>query len=98
VYTIHHPAGLATKVSADCKVYPTTAEQPVEHDCSTVGGSSGAPLIGRDGQVVALHFEGAYPRSMTAGEIEQALLEGRVFRNKAKPMRLVRERLQEAIQ
>ena len=93
VYVIHHPAGLAKKVSAGCQAF-VVAEDRIEHDCSTVGGSSGSPMLAKDGMVVALHNEGAYPRTMTGEEIEAAIAEGKVFRNKAKPMHLIRPKLQ----
>jgi hypothetical protein len=91
VFIIHHPAGLATKVSTDCRLFPTTAPGSAEHDCSTTGGSSGAPIFLEDGTVVALHFDGAYPERMTVGQIEAAIAKGEVFRNKARPIALVRE-------
>jgi hypothetical protein len=91
VFVIHHPAGLATKISGDCKLFPGGLTGTDEHDCSTTGGSSGAPVVLKDGTVVALHFDGAYPRSMTVDEIEKAIARGEVFRNKARPISLIRE-------
>ena len=69
----------------------------VEHTCSTAGGSSGAPVIREDGTVVALHFAGAFPETMTVGEIDEALAGGRVFRNRSKPIGILRDRLKEFV-
>jgi Trypsin-like peptidase domain len=93
VFILHHPGGLATKISSDCKLFPGGTSGTDEHDCSTTGGSSGAPVISKDGTVAALHFDGAYPRTMTVDEIEKAIARGEVFRNKARPMALIRDAL-----
>jgi hypothetical protein len=92
VYVIHHPAGLAKKVSLGCAVFPSGPDL-VEHTCSTAGGSSGAPIIGADGTVVALHFAGAFPETMTVQEIQDELATGTVFRNRSKPIATLRDRL-----
>jgi V8-like Glu-specific endopeptidase len=98
VFVIHHPAGLAKKFSLTCTAYATGHEDLLEHDCSTTGGSSGSPVINKDGTVVGLHFGGAYDESMTVKAIVDAVAKGEVFRNKAKPADRVRTRLQEFIQ
>lgn len=92
VYVIHHPAGLAKKVSLGCQAFPT-ATNLLEHTCSTVGGSSGSPVIGQNGAVVGLHFAGAYPEDWTIKEINDALARGTVFRNRSRPIQLLRDRL-----
>jgi hypothetical protein len=88
VFVVHHPAGLAKKVSGSCRLYPAGAGLE-EHDCNTTIGSSGAPLLLSDGAVAGLHFDGAYRESMTIREIQERTARGEVFRNKAKPASLI---------
>jgi len=97
VFIIHHPAGLAKKISTGCETFPA-AEDLTEHTCSTVGGSSGAPVMRQDGMVTALHFAGAFPEDMTVKEIEEALASGKIFRNRSKPIDLIRDRIKDFIQ
>jgi hypothetical protein len=94
MYIIHHPNGLAKKVSLGrgCRIYVIKAEL-LEHTCATAPGSSGSPIIGRNGTVVGLHYRGAYPEDMTIGEINAAQAAGQVFRNGAKPIALLRNQL-----
>src|SRR5262249_4954238 len=89
---VHHPAGLAKKVSVECDVQ-LGADGRLEHRCSTMGGSSGAPLLDDSQRVIGLHHEGAYPPGMTWEQIERLEGEGHVFWNKAEPSRLLREQL-----
>ena len=94
VYIIHHPNGLAKKVTLGrgCRIFVTKAEL-LEHTCATAPGSSGSPIIGQNGSVVGLHYRGAYPEDMTIGEINAAQAGGKVFRNGAKPIALLRDKL-----
>lgn len=89
---IHHPGGLAKKFSFACRAFPVN-DGVVEHDCSTIPGSSGAALIARDGTVVGVHFAGPYDETLTVGEINAMVRRGHMFRNKARPAPVVRERL-----
>jgi hypothetical protein len=91
-HLVHHPAGLAKKVSIDCDLQPAV-DGRIEHRCSTLGGSSGAPLLDDTQRVIGLHHEGAYPPGMTQEQIERLTGEGHVFWNKAKPSHLIREQL-----
>jgi hypothetical protein len=91
-HLVHHPAGLAKKVSQDCELRPAT-DGRLEHRCSTSGGSSGAPLIDDNQRVIGLHHEGAYPPGMTVEQVERLEGEGFVFWNKAKPSNLIREQI-----
>jgi hypothetical protein len=91
-HLIHHPAGLAKKASSDCELR-LAADGRLEHRCSTMGGSSGAPLLDDSQRVIGLHHEGAYPPGMTWEQIERLEGEGHVFWNKAKPSHLIREQL-----
>jgi V8-like Glu-specific endopeptidase len=93
---IHHPAGLAKKLSF-CSAFATNEVGLLEHDCSTTGGSSGAPVLATDGSVIGLHFAGAFAESMTVREINDAIAEGKVFRNKSKSVDILRERLKQII-
>lgn len=93
VLVIHHPAGLPKKFSLACTAYASNDAQLLEHTCSTTGGSSGAPLMSQDGTVVGLHFAGAFSKEMTIEQINNAIAEGAVFRNKAKPAHLILQRL-----
>ena len=91
-HLIHHPAGLAKKASSDCELR-LGADGRLEHRCSTMGGSSGAPLLDDTQRVIGLHHEGAYPPGITWEQIERLEGEGHVFWNKAKPSHLIREQL-----
>ncbi|HET7699031.1 MAG TPA: serine protease [Vicinamibacterales bacterium] len=95
LYVLHHPAGLAKKVSFACESFEGKADAApiLEHDCSTVGGSSGSPLFNEAGEVVALHFAGAYPRNLTMEEIEINIMRGAIYRNKARPVSALQPRL-----
>jgi len=93
VIVIHHPAGLAVKVSFGCLAYSNHIPRVLEHDCSTVGGSSGAPLLAYDGSVIGLHHDSGVPESMTFGELRKALEAGQVFLNKAAPVSEFRQDL-----
>jgi S1-C subfamily serine protease len=90
LFMIHHPAGLATQVSFDCAIKKAGKDE-VQHDCSTTNGSSGAPVLRRDGTVVALHNDGAYPEDLTIAALTARLAKGEVFLNKARPATAVRE-------
>ena len=81
---MHHPGGLAKQLTFGCKAYGVSP-QVIEHDCSTIPGSSGAALIARDGTVIAVHYAGPFDDSMTVGEINAAVRRGQIFRNKARP-------------
>ncbi len=92
---IHHPAGLPTQVSADCSTFPGTTPATVQHDCSTTAGSSGAPILSSTGEVVALHYEGAFRDDQTIAEINRLLATGARLLNKAIPAAVLRQRFQD---
>ncbi|MEW7009282.1 trypsin-like serine peptidase [Lentilitoribacter sp. EG35] len=64
VFILQHPAGEAKQISAlGCEVAeaisPGRAEQTdFSHRCDTLGGSSGSPVIDKNGDVVGLHHWG----------------------------------------
>jgi hypothetical protein len=91
-HVVHHPVGLAKKVSIDCDLQPA-ADGRIEHRCSTRGGSSGAPLLDDTQRVIGLHHEGAHSPGMTQEQIDRLEGEGHVFWNKAKPSNLIREQI-----
>ena len=80
---VHHPGGLAKSFTWACRAYPASAPL-VEHDCSTMPGSSGAALIARDGAIVGVHYAGPFDENMTQREINAAVRRGQTFRNKAR--------------
>ena len=91
-FVVHHPVGLSKKVSQDCTAYYLDATN-AEHNCGTLGGSSGSPVFANDGKVIALHSYGAYPLELTIREIEERISKGEVFRNKARPIKVIRDRI-----
>jgi V8-like Glu-specific endopeptidase len=93
---IHHPGGLAKQYSFGCRAFPVN-KHVVEHDCSTIPGSSGAALISPDGTVIGVHYAGPYDESMTVGEINLAIRRGQIFRNKARPAPAVLDRIKSVV-
>jgi V8-like Glu-specific endopeptidase len=85
VVIIHHPAGLAKKISYNCDLYPRT-ENDLEHNCATASGSSGAPVLNDQWEVIGLHYKGAFNENLTMADIERMLADGEEFFNKAKPV------------
>jgi len=97
---LHHPLGFPLQVSFDCGMHlrkDRAEASELEHTCSTAGGSSGAPMLSRKGELLAMHHGGAYPRDMTPDEIDSAMARGEEFFNKALPARFLRERLRDLI-
>lgn len=66
---VHHPGGLATRISSDCRAVPGPNSFLVEHDCDTIMGSSGAPLISMQGEVIGLHAEGPFDSDATQTDV-----------------------------
>ena len=97
VYIVHHPAGLPTQVSLDCGLFAGTTPAIIQHDCSTTGGSSGAPVLTRDGTVVALHSDGAYPDNITIRELNERIAKHEVFLNKARPAGSIRTEIKDLL-
>ncbi|MBT1508868.1 trypsin-like peptidase domain-containing protein [Bradyrhizobium sp. SRL28] len=63
-YLIQHPAGEPKQIARkQCSVSTLNAEgtypdTDIGHQCDTIGGASGSPLLGKDFKVVGLHHRG----------------------------------------
>ena len=66
VYIIHHPLAMKKQYSAACRVgvgtphlfanwVDSTRATDFTHDCDTEGGSSGAPVFAKTGEIIGLH-------------------------------------------
>lgn len=69
VFVIHHPLAMKKQYSAACRVgigmphlfenwVDSTRSTDFTHDCTTDGGSSGAPVFNKDGEIIGLHHLG----------------------------------------
>ena len=70
---VHHPAGLPKKLTQyGCRATTTlTADTPLRHRCDTLPGSSGAPILNANREIVGTHHTGGMtgddPTSFNAG-------------------------------
>jgi V8-like Glu-specific endopeptidase len=61
---LHHPAGLELQVE-HCQNRGNDGSDGILHDCFTLRGSSGAPVLDKDMRWVGIHLWGPYPDSWT---------------------------------
>jgi len=79
---VHHPAGLPMMVSRNCKALVLQAKDGrIQHNCNTVGGSSGGVMMDAAGKVIGVQVEGYPP--MTKAEYDYWRAKGKVFYNYA---------------
>ncbi len=78
---VHHPAGMAKKLTQyGCRAASTlTAETNLRHRCDTLPGSSGAPILNANREIVGTHHTGGMtgddPMSFNAGTRIVTILE-----------------------
>lgn len=56
---LSYPAGRALSDSGPCQAFDIGSETLLRHDCDTEIGSSGAPLINEQGEVIGIHMGGS---------------------------------------
>jgi Trypsin-like peptidase domain len=95
---LHHPGG-EPLVRSRCAFDPldNPAGQPanvgIRHRCSTIGGSSGAPLLNQEGRIVAVHFYSEVGLELSVADLSTTFKSGNELLNRAIP----REQLDELI-
>ena len=90
---MHHPAGMPMRISSKCQAVERLAPSKVQHTCSSLGGSSGAPLINNAGEVIAVQSNG-YPE-MTLSEYQNAITRGKKFYNLAVDAKMIPKKFKE---
>lgn len=75
---LHYPSGQPLTVSSACRLLKVT-EVEIDHDCDTLGGTSGAPIFdAQTGTVVGMHSKGPSPgssgSSFNSGYVSTAIL------------------------
>ncbi len=79
IVIIHHPAARTKQVSLDCTILSTSLKSwrggidgiDFGHRCDTEAGSSGAPVLNRDGQLIGLHHRGFDVDSKTCAQTDR---------------------------
>jgi V8-like Glu-specific endopeptidase len=93
---IHHPVGLPLAIEDYCRRRSSDGADVVQHDCYTLKGSSGAPLLDEKWRWFALHYKGAYPNHWSQDTIESDTAMNGPKYNSAKPAGIL-ERLSDTI-
>lgn len=98
VLVLHHPGGTPVmQVSAACELSVGRSANLVNHDCATIGGSSGAPLLDAStGAVVALHSYG-FEEGITKAHYDWLIAQGKKLYNQAVDGAVVNARVKEHV-
>lgn len=86
-WVIHHPIGIPMRIS-ECRAgaKTNTPKPALLHNCSTFGGSSGAPVLNKAMELVGLHVWGPFKQDHTTGAIESGVKAGNEYQNRATPI------------
>lgn len=84
---LHYPLGLPLAAQAKCSIRLQSTDD-LQHDCSTVSGSSGAPILDAKQKWIGVHYMGPFPSDWTVARIEERLKSGPVY-NHARPISLI---------
>lgn len=90
---IHHPAGMSMRISRDCNAVARVPSAKVQHTCSSLGGSSGAPLFNTAGEVIGVQSNG-YPE-MTLASYQNRIAKGEKFFNTAVDVQMIPKKFKE---
>jgi Trypsin-like peptidase domain len=69
VTVIHHPRGLPLRIDPICRLRGSSGTD-ILHDCATMKGSSGSPVLDEQLRWVGLHYWGPYPASWSIEKVE----------------------------
>jgi len=89
VFIVHHPVGDYKRVSLDCASLPRDGR--LDHNCSTLGGSSGSPVFDMKGNVIGLHFAGAYDETDDCQAMFKQAANGYLVLNSARSVENMRK-------
>ena len=70
VIVVHHPVGLPAAIQTTCEI-TGTVQTELLHDCYTLRGSSGSPLLDEQLRLTGIHYRGPYPITWTLQQVEK---------------------------